>query len=85
MPAPVDVAGPDRVVYRRRRGVDVAAPPHAVWPWLVQMGFDRGGWYAVDALEKLFGVGRFATGWSARRIEPSLQALAVGDRVPLSR
>ena len=85
MAAPVDVAGPGRVVYRRLRGVDVAAPPHAVWPWLVQMGFDRGGWYAVDALEKLFGVGRFATGWSARRIEPSLQALAVGDRVPLSR
>ncbi len=85
MPAPVDVAGPDRVVYRRRRGVDVAAPPHAVWPWLVQMGFDRGGWYAVDALEKLSGVGRFATGWSARRVVPSLQTLAVGDRVPLSR
>jgi phosphomannomutase len=81
----VDVAGPDRVVYRRVRGVDVAAPPTAVWPWLVQMGFDRGGWYAVDALEKAFGVGRFATGWSARRIEPSLQTLAVGDRVPLSR
>jgi hypothetical protein len=52
---------------------------------LAEMGFDRGGWYAVDALEKLFGVGRFATGWSARRIVPELQALAVGDRVPLSR
>jgi hypothetical protein len=56
-----------------------------VWPWLVQLGFDRGGWYAVDVLEKLFGVGRFATGWSARRVEPDLQDLAVGGRVPLSR
>jgi len=77
--------GPDRVGSARRRGITVAAPPPAVWPWLVQMGFDRGGWYAIDRLEKLFGVGRFATGGSARRVEPALQALAVGDRMPLSR
>ncbi len=75
----------DRVPYLRRRDVTVAAPPDAVWPWLVQMGFDRGGWYAVDLLERVLGVGRFATGGSARRIEPSLQDLRVGDRVPLSR
>jgi hypothetical protein len=49
------------------------------------MGYDRGGWYAIDALEKLFGVGRFATGGSARQVEPALQRLAVGDRMPLSR
>jgi hypothetical protein len=72
-----------RSVRRRERVID--ATPDAVWPWLVQMGFDRGGWYAVDVLEKAFGVGRFATGWSARRVEPDLQRLVVGDRVPLSR
>jgi hypothetical protein len=74
-----------RVVYVRRRSRIIDAPPEAVWPWLVQMGYDRGGWYAIDRLEKLFGVGRFATGGSARRIEPALQGLAVGDRMPLSR
>ncbi len=74
-----------RVEYRRHRSRTIDATPEEVWPWLVQMGFDRGGWYAVDALEKAFGVGRFATGWSARRIEPALQDLRVGDRVPLSR
>jgi hypothetical protein len=74
-----------RVHYRRERARAIAAPPQDVWPWLVQMGFDRGGWYAVDLLEKAFGVGRFATGWSARRVEPALQDLAVGDRMPLSR
>jgi uncharacterized protein YndB with AHSA1/START domain len=74
-----------RVRSRRRRSRTIDAPPEAVWPWLVQMGFDRGGWYAIDLLEKAFGVGRFATGWSARRVEPALQGLAVGDRVPLSR
>jgi hypothetical protein len=73
------------VRYRRDRSRVIAARPEAVWPWLVQMGFDRGGWYAIDALEKAFGVGRFATGSSARRVEPDLQGLAVGDRMPLSR
>lgn len=77
--------GHARVHYARQRSADIAATPAAVWPWLVQMGFDRGGWYAIDGLEKLFGVGRFATGGSARRVEPDLQGLAVGDRVPLSR
>jgi len=75
----------DRVAYRRERSGRIAASPEAVWPWLVQMGYDRGGWYAIDRLEKLFGVGRFATGGSARRVEPSLQQLGVGDRMPLSR
>lgn len=73
------------VRYRRRRSRAIAATPAAVWPWLVQMGHDRGGWYAIDVLEKALGVGRFATGCSARRVVPELQDLAVGDRVPLSR
>ena len=73
-----------RVHYRRHRARAIDAPPAAVWPWLVQMGYDRGGWYAIDVLEKAFGVGRFATGWSARRVEPGLQDLAVGDRMPLT-
>jgi len=76
---------PGRVGIHRRRSTVIAAPPEAVWPWLVQMGFDRRGWYAIDRLEKLFAVGRFATGGSARRVEPTLQDLAVGDRMPLSR
>jgi hypothetical protein len=81
----VDERSAQWVRYRRERARPIAAPPEAVWPWLVQMGFDRGGWYAVDRLEKLFGVGRFATGGSARRVEPALQGLTVGDRMPLSR
>jgi phosphomannomutase len=73
------------VPYARRRARVIAAPPAQVFPWLVQMGFDRGGWYALDALEKCFGVGRFATGGSARHVVAELQDLAVGDRIPLSR
>jgi hypothetical protein len=74
-----------RVPYVRSRSRIIDAPPVDVWPWLVQMGFDRGGWYAIDVLEKLAGVGRFATGWSARGVVLELQDLAVGDRMPLSR
>jgi phosphomannomutase len=76
---------PRPVPYHRRRSRLIEAPPEQVFPWLVQMGFDRGGWYAIDRLEKLAGVGRFATGGSARTVVAELQGLAVGDRMPLSR
>lgn len=65
-------------------GVWIAAPPERIWPWLVQMGHRRGGWYAADRVEGLLGAGEFATGRSARRIVPEFQALELGDRVPLS-
>jgi proline iminopeptidase len=61
-----------------RRGATMAvtidAPPARVWPWLVQMGCDRAGWYSWDRLDN-GGVP------SARRIHPEWQALAVGDRL----
>ena len=33
------------------RGITIDAPPDAVWPWLVQMGYGRGGWYSYDQLD----------------------------------
>ena len=66
------------------RAIRIDAPPAAVWPWLVQMGYQRGGWYAIDALERLIGAGDFLTGGSADRVVPELQDLAVGDRVALN-
>lgn len=65
------------------RAIRIAAPPDEVWPWLVQMGYRRGGWYAIDVLERLLGAGDFLTGGSADRIVPELQDLAVGDRIAL--
>jgi hypothetical protein len=69
---------------RSTRAVAIAAPPAAVWPWLVQMGYGRGGWYAIDRLERMIGAGDFLTGGSATRVVPELQDLTVGDRVPLN-
>jgi hypothetical protein len=49
-----------------------------LWPWLVQLGKHRAGWYFPRAVERLLPPG----GRGVRRIEPTYAALAVGDRVP---
>jgi len=38
----------------------VAAPPAAVWPWLVQLGKKRAGWYLPAAAERFLPPGRRA-------------------------
>jgi hypothetical protein len=54
--------------------VTIDAPPSQVWPWIVQMGCDRAGWYSWDRLDN-GGVP------SAERIHPEWQSLSVGDRL----
>ena len=56
------------------RGITIEAPPERIWPWLVQMGYGRGGWYSIDQLDM--------RGGSAERIVEAWQDLAVGDVVP---
>ena len=58
-------------------GVWIEAPAAAVWPWLVQMGQDRGGLYSYEKLENLVGMKHR----NADRIHPEWQRLAVGDVV----
>jgi hypothetical protein len=60
----------------------VNAQPEHIWPWLVQMGYQRGGLYSYDWLDRLFG---FLDRPSANRILPEFQDLAVGDKIPLPR
>ena len=60
----------------------VNAPPEDIWPWLVQMGYQRGGLYSYDWLDRLFG---FLDRPSATRILPEHQHLAVGNKIPLGR
>jgi hypothetical protein len=62
--------------------VSVNAPPEDVWPWLVQIGYQRGGLYSYDWLDRLFG---YLDRPSATRILPEFQHLAVGDEIPLGR
>jgi hypothetical protein len=70
--------------------ITIAAPPSEVWPWLVQLGQDRGGFYSYTWLENLFGCHMR----NADRIVPEWQQLKAGDgvlfhpklpRVPVAR
>lgn len=60
-------------------GIWIDAPASAVWPWLVQMGQDRGGMYSYEKLENLIGLKHH----NADRIHPEWQHLAVGDVIRL--
>ncbi|WP_448639395.1 hypothetical protein [Geodermatophilus sp. URMC 63] len=64
-----------RIQYRCTRAITVAATPAEVWPWLVQVGVGRAGWYADDLLDN------FARP-SAREIIPDLQDIHVGQQLP---
>jgi hypothetical protein len=59
--------------------ITIDAPPSAVWPWLVQMGWGRGGWYTARWVDRLLFP---ANGPSVDRVVPELQDLALGDFVP---
>ena len=62
---------------RATRAIIIAAPPEMIWPWLVQMGFRRGGWYSIDAIDN---EGKP----SASQIIPELLDLKVGDKIGLN-
>jgi hypothetical protein len=66
------------------RAITIDAPPDEVWPWLVQMGSGRAGFYTHEWVERLLFI-TYADGHSATRIHPEWQELRVGDRVPYSR
>jgi hypothetical protein len=66
------------------RAITIDAPPEEVWPWLVQMGSGRAGFYTHERVERLLFI-TYADGHSATRIHPEWQELHVGDRVPYSR
>ena len=79
-PLPGDDLVPEPDI-RHTRGITIAAPPEAVWPWLLQLGQGRGGLYSYDWLENLAGCDIR----SVNAIVPELQSLAVGDIVSLRK
>jgi hypothetical protein len=68
--------------YEATLGVTINTVPAAIWPWLMQMGYRRGGLYSYDWLDRLFG---YLDAPSAERILPQWQVLAVGDEIPIGR
>lgn len=57
--------------------VTIDAPPSVVWPWLVQIGHDRAGFYSYDWLERLF----LADVQNVKELRPEWQSRHSGDRV----
>ncbi len=62
---------------RWTRAISVAATPEKIWPWLVQWGQGRGGWYSYDWLENLFGFDIH----TANQIMPEYQNPVAGDPI----
>jgi hypothetical protein len=63
--------------YTIQHAVTIRATPDAIWPWLVQLGQDRGGFYSYAWLERLVGDDIH----NADRIHPEWQTLHEGDLV----
>ena len=66
------------------QAITIDRPAEEVWPWLVQIGYQRAGWYTYDWMYKLMGADDFYDGnRSADRIIPELQDLEPGDAIEL--
>ena len=77
-PMPGDDIVP-RASFNATRAITIEAPPERVWPWIVQMGYRRAGFYTYDLLDnagyesanrilRSFSIRRSATGcrWRAK-------------------
>jgi hypothetical protein len=63
--------------FNATRAITIQAPPEQVWPWIVQIGTRRAGFYSYDLLDN-------AASPSADHIQPRFQHTRVGDWVPMS-
>ena len=56
------------------RAITIEATPDAIWPWLVQLGYGKAGWYSYDWIDNDFRP-------SANRILPQYQSLSPSSTV----
>ena len=63
--------------FNATRAVTIHASAKNIYPWIVQMGVTRAGWYSYDLLDNL---GRP----SAENILTEYQTIQVGDVIPMS-
>jgi hypothetical protein len=75
-PWPGDELTPNAIC-QATRAITIHAPAEEVWPWLIQIGQDRGGFYSYTWLENLFG----AHMHNADRILPGIPEREAGDTV----
>jgi hypothetical protein len=77
-PLPGDEFEPDPAI-QMTRAITIDAPVEAVWPWLAQMGQERGGFYSYEWLENLAGC-RMR---NAESVHPEWQHRRVGEEIKL--
>lgn len=65
-----------RAQFNATRAVTVGAPPERVWPWIVQLGYGRAGFYTYDLIDN-------ASQRSAERILEEYQHPVAGDPMPM--
>ena len=68
----------EQPTFNATRAVTIEATPEEIWPWLVQIGYRRAGFYSYDRLDN-DGIP------SSERILPQYQDLKVGDLIPLTK
>jgi|ERR671918_842515 hypothetical protein len=74
-PMPGDEIVP-KASFKGTRAITIDAPPDAVWPWIVQMGYRRAGFYTYELLDN--------AGYpSADRILEEYQSPKIGDWIPM--
>lgn len=69
-----------RPILQSTEGAWIEAPPSAVWPWLAQIGQDRGGLYSYQLLENSIGLHHH----NADQVHHEWQHLSAGEVVRLS-
>lgn len=79
-PLPGDAIIPD-APFVLTHAATIEAPPALVWPWLMQLGCDRGGWYSIDALDNggRPSVPELRAEWGERRVGDRLAATPAAD------
>ena len=67
--------------YQSTRAVIIFSAPKDVWPWIAQIGYQRGGFYSFDWLERKAGLIGLH---SADQVVPAWQNIQPGDTVSIS-
>lgn len=78
-PLPGDELVP-RPMWGFNHAVTIHAPADEIWPWLVQWGYGRGGFYSYDWIDRLLGASGVK---SAERILPEHQQIEAGQIIPV--
>jgi proline iminopeptidase len=63
------------------QAITINAPQEIVWAYLIQVGYQRAGWYNIDWINGMIKNYFYEEGQSANRIIPELQDLQVGDMI----